>query len=158
MTDYHIFTTHDLEFIAVKKYGLYVLIEYGCWVNMLACHMPLLYNLPVYRSRDVGGSIQSDCASKYYYKLLLQSICILCEMVYQWQPGGALSRKAIVCWQGDYGTTEYSPEGLVGVHTFNRTITVVASVAINTTNFTCFVDVEGGSVSATAQLIVVGKY
>ena len=56
------------------------------------------------------------------------------------------------------GTTEYSPEGLVGVHTFNRTITVVASVAINTTNFTCVVYVEGGSVSATAQLIVVGKY
>ena len=81
-------------------------------------------------------------------------------MVYQWQPGGALSRKAIVCWQGDYfsGTTEYSPEGLVGVHTFNWTITVVASVAINTTNFTCVVYVEGGSVSATAQLIVVGKY
>ena len=54
------------------------------------------------------------------------------------------------------GTTEYSPED---VPRFNRTITVVASVAVNTTNFTCvaYVYANGSSVSATAQLIVVGK-
>lgn len=43
------------------------------------------------------------------------------------------------------------------IHTFNMTITVVASVAINATNFICLVYVDGTSVSETAQLIVMGK-
>ena len=45
-----------------------------------------------------------------------------------------------------------------GTHTFNATITVNASVAINTTNFTCFVIVDTIlSLSDPAQLIVMGK-
>ena len=45
-----------------------------------------------------------------------------------------------------------------GIHTFNKTITVNASVAINTTNFTCFVIVGMIlSLSDPAQLIVMGK-
>ena len=46
-----------------------------------------------------------------------------------------------------------------GIHTFNATITVNASVVINTTNFTCFVIVGTmHSLSDPAQLIVMGKY
>ena len=46
-----------------------------------------------------------------------------------------------------------------GSHTFNATITVNASVAINTTNFTCAVIVGTmHSLSDPAQLIVMGKY
>ena len=44
------------------------------------------------------------------------------------------------------------------IHTFNATITVNASVAINTTNFTCSVVVGTiHSQSDPAQLIVMGK-
>ena len=45
-----------------------------------------------------------------------------------------------------------------GIHTFNATITVNASVAINTTNFTCSVIVDTIPFqSDPAQLIVIGK-
>ena len=45
------------------------------------------------------------------------------------------------------------------IHTFNATITVNASVAINTTNFTCSVSVNVRFFqSYPAQLIVMGKY
>ena len=45
-----------------------------------------------------------------------------------------------------------------GIHTFNANITVNASVAINTTNFTCSVVVGTiSSQSYPAQLIVMGK-
>ena len=46
-----------------------------------------------------------------------------------------------------------------GIHIFNATITVIASVAINTTNFTCSVSVNVRFFqSYPAQLIVMGKY
>ena len=45
-----------------------------------------------------------------------------------------------------------------GIHTFNKTITVNASVAINTTNFICFDIVDTIPFqSDPAQLIVMGK-
>ena len=46
-----------------------------------------------------------------------------------------------------------------GIHTFNETITVNASVAINNTNFTCLVVGDSEiALSNPAQLIVMGKY
>ena len=45
-----------------------------------------------------------------------------------------------------------------GIHTFNATITVNASVAINTTTFTCVVSVNLIHYRSSSQLIVMGKY
>ena len=44
------------------------------------------------------------------------------------------------------------------IHTFNATITVNASVAINTTTFTCVVSVNLIHYRSSSQLIVMGKY
>ena len=58
-----------------------------------------------------------------------------------------------------FDETQDSDSDGSGIHTFNATITVNASVAINTTNFTCFVVVGViHSLSDPAQLIVMGKY
>ena len=43
------------------------------------------------------------------------------------------------------------------IHTFNLTITVVVSISINTTNFTCGAYEDTASFSEPAQLIVMGK-
>ena len=43
------------------------------------------------------------------------------------------------------------------IHTFSLTITVMVSVAINTTNFTCVAYKDTSSSSEPAQLIVMGK-
>ena len=42
------------------------------------------------------------------------------------------------------------------IHTFNTTVTVMVSVAINTTTFTC-IAIENMVFHRTAQLIVMGK-
>ena len=44
------------------------------------------------------------------------------------------------------------------IRTFNATITVSASVAINTTTFTCVVSVNLIHYRSSSQLIVMGKY
>ena len=125
---------------------------------MLACHMPLLYNLPVYRSSDVGGSSQSDCASKSTTSFFCRAHGYFMRWFINSSQVELFHERKIYADKGITfgGTTEY--RGLVGGPIFYWTITVVASVAINTTNFTCVIYVEGSSVSATAQVIVVGKY
>ena len=68
----------------------------------------------------------------------------------------------------DYGTEMLANKGITinetsepdssdsRIHTFNMTVTVVVSVAINTTNFTC-IAIENRLFLRTAQLIVMGK-
>ena len=53
--------------------------------------------------------------------------------------------------------TEISEPIYDNSHLFNLTITVMVSVAINTTNFTCFSYENTFSFSETAQLVVMGK-
>ena len=53
--------------------------------------------------------------------------------------------------------TETSESSHDGIHTYNLTITVMVSVAINTTNFTCGAYKDTASFSEPAQLIVMGK-
>ena len=52
-------------------------------------------------------------------------------------------------------TDSDSPDSMI--HTFNTTVTVMVSVAINTTTFTCLAIGHRPLFSRTAQLIVMGK-
>ena len=52
-------------------------------------------------------------------------------------------------------TDSDSPDSMI--HTFNMTVTVMVSVAINTTTFTCIAIGHRPIISRTAQLIVIGK-
>ena len=68
----------------------------------------------------------------------------------------------------DYGTEMLANKGITinetsepdssesRIHTFNMNVTVMVSVAINTTTFTC-IAIEDRAFSRTAQLIVMGK-
>ena len=131
---------------------------------MLPCHMPPLYSVyfflytdlqmlvvPSSQTVPVNTTTSFFCSAyAFYMRWFINGFQL--NLRYERQ---TYADKGITF----SGTTEFSPEGLTGVHRFNRTITVVASVAINTTNFTCvaYVHANGSSVSATAQLIVVGK-
>ena len=67
----------------------------------------------------------------------------------------------------EYDNETYADKGITftetpesshdGIHTYNLTITVMVSVAINTTKFICVAYKDTPSFSEPAQLIVMGK-